>query len=189
MKQFEDDNFKFDEIGRKFFKQIENTEGKGEIAGYKQFLPFPSVFSKGLQTCKNQSLFRKGLNLCFKLPTQSGMCLISKLSDILCHDVVGSIHGNAILKKRKLTETVYLSEWDSFMFEAYTCSILYHDNIADLTFKESNLTHFRTMLHFDALKIYYSCGKYREKSRNCLLQAISPFLTMFSTLYGTYFSF
>ena len=35
----------------------------------------------------------------------------------------------------------------------------------------------------------YSCGKHREKRRNCLLHAISPFLTMLSTLYGTYFPF
>ena len=27
-----DDNFKFDENGRKFFKRVENTVGKGEIA-------------------------------------------------------------------------------------------------------------------------------------------------------------
>ena len=44
------------------------------------------------------------------------------------------------------------------------------------------------MPHFDALTIY-SSGKHCEKRRNFLLQAISPFLTMFSTLYGTYFSF
>ena len=42
------------------------------------------------------------------------------------------------------------------------------------------------MPHFDALQIY-SCGKHYEKRRNCLSQAISPFLTMFPTLYGTYF--
>ena len=48
------------------------------------------------------------------------------------------------------------------------------------------LTHYHTMPHFDALKIY-SCGKHREKRRNCLEQPISPFLTMFSTLYGTDF--
>ena len=40
------------------------------------------------------------------------------------------------------------------------------------------------MTHFDALKIY-SSGKHCEKRRI----AISPFLTMFSTLYGAYFSF
>ena len=50
------------------------------------------------------------------------------------------------------------------------------------------LTHYHTMLHFDAIKIN-SCGKHCEKRRNCLKQAISPFPTMFSTLYGTYFSF
>ena len=42
-----DNNFKLDENGRKFFKQVENTVGKGEIARYEQFLIFP-VFSKDL---------------------------------------------------------------------------------------------------------------------------------------------
>ena len=50
------------------------------------------------------------------------------------------------------------------------------------------LTHYHTMPHFDALKIY-SCPKHCEKRRNCLYKAISHFLTMFSTVYGTYFSF
>ena len=36
--------------------------------------------------------------------------------------------------------------------------------------------------------ILYSRGKHCEKRRNCLLQAIFPFLTMFSTLNGIYFS-
>ena len=52
----------------------------------------------------------------------------------------------------------------------------------------NGLTHYHTVPHFNALKIY-NCGKHCEKRRNCLLQAISPILTMFSTLYGTYFSF
>ena len=42
------------------------------------------------------------------------------------------------------------------------------------------------MPHFDSLKIY-SCGKHCEKRRNCLKQAISPILTMLSTLFSTYF--
>ena len=42
------------------------------------------------------------------------------------------------------------------------------------------------MPHFEAPKLY-SCGKYCEKRRNCLQQAISPFLTMFSILYDTFF--
>ena len=31
LKEFTDDNFKFDENGRKLSKQVENTVGKGEI--------------------------------------------------------------------------------------------------------------------------------------------------------------
>ena len=46
MKEFADDNFKFDENGRKLSEQIENTVGKGEIARYKQFLLFPLCFQK-----------------------------------------------------------------------------------------------------------------------------------------------
>ena len=53
---------------------------------------------------------------------------------------------------------------------------------------DQGLTHYHKIPHFDALKIY-SSGKHCEKRRNCLLQAISPFLTIFSTLYGTYFPF
>ena len=54
-----DDNFKFDENGKKFFKQVENTVAKGEIA----IFPFShSVFKRlVLQTHKNQGLFGKGL--------------------------------------------------------------------------------------------------------------------------------
>ena len=44
LKEFADDNFKFDENGSKLSKQIENTVGKGEIARYEQFLLFPQCF-------------------------------------------------------------------------------------------------------------------------------------------------
>ena len=46
LKEFADDNFKFDENGRKFPKSVENTVGKGEIARYEQFLLFPQCFQK-----------------------------------------------------------------------------------------------------------------------------------------------
>ena len=49
LKEFADDNFKFDEYGRKFSKRMENIVGKGAIACYEQFLLFP-VFSKRLCT-------------------------------------------------------------------------------------------------------------------------------------------
>ena len=46
LKKFADDNFKFDKKGRKLFKRVENTGGKGEIARYEQFLLFPQCFQK-----------------------------------------------------------------------------------------------------------------------------------------------
>ena len=45
MKEFADDNFKFDENGGKFSQGVENTAGK-EIAPYEQFLLFPQCFQK-----------------------------------------------------------------------------------------------------------------------------------------------
>ena len=46
LKEFADDNFKFDKKGRKLSKWVENTVGKGEIARYEQFLLFPQCFQK-----------------------------------------------------------------------------------------------------------------------------------------------
>ena len=46
LKKYADENFKFDknENGRKFFKWVENTVGKGEIARYEQLLLPPQCF-------------------------------------------------------------------------------------------------------------------------------------------------
>ena len=46
LKKFADYNFTFDENGRKLFKRVENTVGKGEIARYEQFLLFSQCFQK-----------------------------------------------------------------------------------------------------------------------------------------------
>ena len=46
LKEFADDNFKFDENGRRFSKQPESTVGKGEIAHNEQFLLFPQCYKK-----------------------------------------------------------------------------------------------------------------------------------------------
>ena len=46
LKGLADNNFKFDEDGRKFSKRVENTVGKGEIVRYEQFLLFPQCFQK-----------------------------------------------------------------------------------------------------------------------------------------------
>ena len=62
MEEFAKDNSKFDENGRKFSKQVENTMGKGEIAPNEHFSFFQVVFkSLELQTRKNQGFFGKGL--------------------------------------------------------------------------------------------------------------------------------
>ena len=62
LKEFADDNFKFNENGRKLSKWIENTAGKGEIARCEQFLFFSHSVFKSLvqQKRKNQGLFGKG---------------------------------------------------------------------------------------------------------------------------------
>ena len=46
LKDFADDNLKFEENGRMLSKRVENTVGKGEIASYKQLLLFPQCFQK-----------------------------------------------------------------------------------------------------------------------------------------------
>ena len=46
LKEFADNNFIFDENGRKFSKRVEKTVGKGEIARYKQFLLLLKCFQK-----------------------------------------------------------------------------------------------------------------------------------------------
>ena len=46
LKEFADNNFIFEENGRKVSKRVENTVGKGEIARYEQFLLFPKSFQK-----------------------------------------------------------------------------------------------------------------------------------------------
>ena len=46
LKEFADDNFKFNENGRKLSKWVENTVGKGEIARLEQFLLLPQCFQK-----------------------------------------------------------------------------------------------------------------------------------------------
>ena len=46
LKEFADDNLRFDKNGKKLSKWLENTVGKGEIAHYEQFLLFPPCFQK-----------------------------------------------------------------------------------------------------------------------------------------------
>ena len=48
LKEFADDNFKFDIIQMKSSVSVEIAVGKSEIAHYEQFLFFPQQFSKDL---------------------------------------------------------------------------------------------------------------------------------------------
>ena len=57
MKEFAEENSKFDENERKFSKRVENTVGKGEIAHYEQFLRFRQCFQK---TC-TEDTYKKGM--------------------------------------------------------------------------------------------------------------------------------
>ena len=65
LKEFADDNFKFDENGRKLSKRVENAVGKGEIAHYEQFLLSPQCLQKGLfpKAVKKVSLCGNGLRV------------------------------------------------------------------------------------------------------------------------------
>ena len=67
MKEFADDDFMFDENGKKLSKWIENTVGKGEIARHEQFLLFPQSFQKTSfdRHVKSRACFRKDLNIKF----------------------------------------------------------------------------------------------------------------------------
>ena len=60
LKEFADDNFKFDENGRKLSKQVENTVRNREIARYELFLLFQQFFFKRIV-----SLGRQKVSLCW----------------------------------------------------------------------------------------------------------------------------
>ena len=48
LKEFADDNFRFDKNGRKFSKRVENTVRKRNKCSLRAISPFPTVFSKDL---------------------------------------------------------------------------------------------------------------------------------------------
>ena len=61
LKEFADDNLKFDGRGRKFSKRVENTVGKGNCS-LRAISPFPTVFSKDVYSkhVKTWGLLGKG---------------------------------------------------------------------------------------------------------------------------------
>ena len=62
LKEFADDNCKFDKNGRKVFKWEENTMGKRRNCSLRAFFSFPTVFSKKLmlQIVKTRACLEKG---------------------------------------------------------------------------------------------------------------------------------
>ena len=74
LKDFPDDNFEFDENGRKFSKRLHNTVGKGEIARYQQFLIFLQCFQNSCtKDTRKQVLVWERINsfLFFMQPIQT----------------------------------------------------------------------------------------------------------------------
>ena len=64
LKKFADNNLKFAENGRNFFKWVENTVGKEKLLVTSNFSFSYSTFKRlALQTCKSKGLFRKGLRM------------------------------------------------------------------------------------------------------------------------------
>ena len=63
LKEFADNNFNFDENGRKLSKWVENTVGKEKLLVTSNFAFSHSVFKRhALQTRKNQGLFWERVN-------------------------------------------------------------------------------------------------------------------------------
>ena len=88
LKEFTDDNFKFDTYGGKFSKRVENTVGKGEIAGYEQFLLFPQCFQK---TC-TADMYKPGLvweRVKLLLPFPTHTLLLMTLRKYAFENIVG----------------------------------------------------------------------------------------------------
>ena len=62
LREFADNNFRFDENSGKLSKRVENAVGIGELDHYKQFLLFPQCFQKTLycRHVKTRACLRKG---------------------------------------------------------------------------------------------------------------------------------
>ena len=77
LKEFADDNFKFDENSRKLHNRVENTVGKGEIVCYEQFLLFSLFFSTLLEKSGIPSSLKWSLANSFSLG-EPNICHLGK---------------------------------------------------------------------------------------------------------------
>ena len=72
-----------------------------------------------------------------------------------------------VLAIRTAVALSYSKNKTSLLNDWMTQNLIYEELCADTPNAFSLLTHYRTVPHSDALKIY-SCGKHCEKRRNCL---------------------
>ena len=80
MKEFADDNFKLDENDKKFFKRVQNTIGKGEVAHYEQFLLFPH----GYKTLWEKEKLLIMSNFSFSHSVFEGLVLQKRKNQAVC---------------------------------------------------------------------------------------------------------
>ena len=65
LKEFADDNFKFDDNGSKLSKRVENTGEKAVSARYEQFLLFPQCFQKACFPGASKGVVWEWVNVAF----------------------------------------------------------------------------------------------------------------------------
>ena len=75
LKEFAENNFEFEENGRKLSEWVENTVGKGQIACYEQFLLFPQRFQKACFPGASKGVIVWEWVNCFLKPSFSGLLM------------------------------------------------------------------------------------------------------------------
>ena len=169
LKEFADDNFKFDENGRKFSKQLENTVGKEESARNEQFLLFPPCFQKA----------------CF--PGASKSVIVWEWVNLLPHNAA-FWHTKEIWLWKTLWEKEKLLATINFSFSHNVFYPIWHLFFILTHYQMTNFRFFRTerlcrrqfQIWQKWQKVIQAGRKHCGKRRNCSLRAISPFPTVFS---------
>ena len=169
MKGFADDNFKFEENGRKLSKQVENTVGEAEIARYEQFLLFPQCFQKACFPGASKGVIGWEWVNCESIENLAGRKKklvsiqrdFSSLSIQMANFDLDMIE-NIVGKEENAGCQHFLSFPTMFSTGSFLVRVIKSGVFVN------GLTHCHTIIpHFDTLKIY-SCRKHSEKRRNRL---------------------
>ena len=150
---FADDNFKFDENGKKLSKRVENTVGKREIARYEQFLLFPQCFQKAWFPGASKGV------IVWEWVKQNTVNKRKKQNAdifLLFQVTFPKTKINQFLSK--IYHLQMLPIWHSLNFFPFILSLLYH--------KSQLLTLSQTSLGFylSAIQVFW---KHFGKRRNC----------------------